>query len=98
MTHRSDSNYYEGATLSLSPPMCQATDTVLFFLLVNILLTSLLSGSMWKFISIQLMGQDLVTGPQWSSGQESVISLQLPDLSLWLGMEILLQVTAGRGL
>ena len=29
--HKSDSNYHEGATLSLSPPTCLPTHTVLFF-------------------------------------------------------------------
>ena len=36
----------------------------------HFLLSSLLSLSMWKFISTQLTGKDLVTGhrPWWSSG------------------------------
>ena len=49
MPHVSDSNYHEGRTLSVSPPMC-AYPHVLFFLLVNTLLASLLSVSLWKFI------------------------------------------------
>ena len=43
MPHKRDSNYHKGATLSLSPPMCLSTCTVLFFLLINTLLVSLLS-------------------------------------------------------
>ena len=35
---------------------------LLFFLLINIFLISLLSVSMWKCISTKLMDQDLVTG------------------------------------
>ena len=49
----------------LSPSMCLPTCTtyyILSFLLMNTLLVSLLSVSMWKFISIQLMGQGLVSG------------------------------------
>ena len=42
MPHVSDSNYHEGATLSVSPPVC-AYSHVLFFLLINTLLASLLS-------------------------------------------------------
>ena len=37
----------------------------LFFLLINTILVSLSSVSMWKFISTQLMGQGLITG-HWS--------------------------------
>ena len=65
MPHERDSIYHEGANLSLSPPVCLSTHTVCFFLLINTLLASLLSISMWKFISTQLMGQGLVTG-HWS--------------------------------
>ena len=58
---------------------------VLFFLPINTLLLSLLSVSVWKFISIHLMGQGLITG-HWSlvpGGlvariQPSVISGQEP--------------------
>ena len=46
---------------SLSPPMCLSTGTVLFFLLIKPLLASLLSVSIWKFFSTQLMGQGLAT-------------------------------------
>ena len=42
MLYNSDSNYHEGTTLSLSPPMCLTTHTVLFSLLINTLLDSLL--------------------------------------------------------
>ena len=62
--HISDSNYHKGETLSLSPPMCVYSH-VLFFLLINTLLVSLLSVSLWKFISTKLMGQGLVTA-HWS--------------------------------
>ena len=65
MPHKCDSNYHEGATLSLSPPVCLSTRTVLFFLLINTLLASLLSVSIWKVASTQLTGQGLVTG-HWS--------------------------------
>ena len=65
MPHKSDSNYHKGATLSLSPQVCVSTRTVLCFLLMNTLLASLLSISMWKFNSTQLTGQGLVTG-HWS--------------------------------
>ena len=39
-----------------------------FFLLINTLLVSLLSISLWKFSSTQLTGQGLVTG-HWSSAR-----------------------------
>ena len=45
--------------------MCLSARTVLFFLLINTLLASLLSISMYKFISSQLTAQGLVTG-HWS--------------------------------
>ena len=64
MPHKSDSNYHEGTTLSLNPPVCLSTRT-LFSLLINTSLVSLLSVSLWQFLSTQLMGQDLVTG-HWS--------------------------------
>lgn len=55
----------EKTQLSLSLPMCPSIHTVLFFLLINTLPASLLSVSMWKFISTQLRGQDLFIG-HWS--------------------------------
>ena len=61
MTHISDSSYHEAATLS--PPVCLSTCTVLFFLLTNILLVSLL----FVFVGILfLQSQGLVTH-HWSS-------------------------------
>ena len=50
---------------SLSPSVFLSMCTL--FLLINTLLVSLLSISMWKFISIQLMGQGLITG-YWCLG------------------------------
>ena len=49
-------------TISLSMLLCLSTCTILFFLLVSTLLVSLLSVSLWKSISMQLMGQGLVSG------------------------------------
>ena len=43
MPHISDLNYHEGVTLFLSQSLCLYTRTVLFFLLINTLLVSLLS-------------------------------------------------------
>ena len=60
-------------------------------------LASLFSISMWKFLSTQLMGQGLITGPWWSSGYDSSLSMQQPDSSLWPGSKILHQATAGGG-
>ena len=40
-----DSNYHEGTTLSLSPPTCLTTHTVLFSLLINTSLVLILSLS-----------------------------------------------------
>ena len=51
MPHKPDSNYHKGVTLSLSPPICISARPVLFFLLINTLLASLLSISLWKLIS-----------------------------------------------
>ena len=62
MPHKRVSNHHEGTNLSLSPSVCLSTYTVLTFLLINALLASPLSISMWKFISTQLTGQGLVTG------------------------------------
>ena len=76
------------ARLSLSPPVCLSTHTVLFFLLINTLLASLLYISMWKFISTKLTGQGLVTG-RWS-----LVVWWSGGFSLWLGTEILLQAEA----
>ena len=45
MLYQSDSNYHEGTTLSLGPPRCLTTHTVLFSLLINTLLVLLLSLS-----------------------------------------------------
>ena len=92
MPHISDSNYHKGATLSLSPPMCLSTRTLLppdkylfhYFL------------SLWEFISTKPKGQGLVNG-HWSSGEDSALSLLWPDFNLWLGIEILLQAAVGRG-
>ena len=64
MPRKSDSNYHKGETLPLSPRVC-AYSHVLFLLLINTLPVSLISVSLWKFISTQLMGQGLVTG-RWS--------------------------------
>ena len=65
----SDLNYPKGATLSLSPPLC-VYPHVLFFLLINTLLVSLLSISLLKSISTKQTIQGLVTShwPSWSSG------------------------------
>ena len=84
-----------GRALSLSPPLRLPTHTL--FLRVNTLLASLLSVSLWKFISTQLTAQGLVAG-HWSSGEDSALSLPRPDFNLWPGTEILLQAAAGRGL
>ena len=54
---------------------------------------SLLSVSLWKFISTKLKGQGLATGC-WSSGRDSVPSLPRPDFNLWPGAEILPQAEA----
>ena len=50
-------------TASLNPPVCLSTH--ILSLLTNTLFVSLLFISKWKFISIQLIGQGLVTG-YWS--------------------------------
>ena len=64
MPHISDLNYHEGATLF--EPACVSIHMYCTrFLLINTLLVSLLSVSMWKLISTQLTGQGLVTG-NWS--------------------------------
>ena len=55
MPHKSDSNYQEGATLS--EPTRVSINTYPIFLLTSTLLVSLLSVSVWKFISAQLTGQ-----------------------------------------
>ena len=65
MPHKRDSNYHEGLTLS-EPAYVPATIWTLFppnTQTLNLFL--LLSISMWKFISMQLMGQGLVSG-HWS--------------------------------
>lgn len=76
--------------------MCLSTHT--FLLLVNILLTSLLPISMWKFAPTQLGGQGLplATG---SGGlvARTLLSQPWPDYSLWLGTEALLQAAVGCG-
>ena len=65
MPHVRDSNYHEGATLSLSPPVC-AYSHVLFFPLINTFLVSLL---FCLFVEIYLsLALPLATGPWWSSG------------------------------
>ena len=64
--HMSDSNYHQGETLSLSPPMCLPTRTVHSFLLINTLPVSPLC----VFVGIHFYkaeGPGLVTG-HWSSG------------------------------
>ena len=77
--HVSDSNYHQGTTLFLSPPM-YVYPHVHFFLLINTLLISLLSISLWQFISTKPKGQGLVTGhwPWRSSGQDCCY---LPSIS-----------------
>ena len=84
MLHISNLNYHEHATLSLSPPVCIYSH-VLFLLLINALLVSLLSVSLWKFIPTEPTDQGLVTGrcPWWPSGQDSALSLPQPDFNLW---------------
>ena len=67
-----DSTYHEGATFSLeSSRVSLFTGTL--FLLINTLLVSLLSVSLWKFISIKPTGQD--HGPSWSSCLDSALLL-----------------------
>ena len=56
MPHKGDSNH-EHTTLSEPVDAVCLHPHVLFFLLIN----TLLSISMWKFISTQLTGQGLVT-------------------------------------
>ena len=68
MPHVSDSNYHEGTILSLSQPVWVYSH-VLFFLLINTLLVSLLSPSGNLFIqSWRARALSLATGPWWSSG------------------------------
>ena len=86
MPHKSDPNYHEGATLSLSPPVC-AYSHVLFFFLINTLLVSLLSLSCGNTFlqSRWARALSLPTGPWWSSGWDSALSLLRPDFNLWPG-------------
>ena len=63
MFHRSDSDYLIVWLLSLWACFCVYRHVLYpFCLLISTLLVSLLSVSMWKFISMQLMGQGLVSG------------------------------------
>ena len=83
MPRISDLHYHEGMTLS--PPMGVCSH-VLFFLLINPWLVSLLLISLLRFISPKQTRQGLVPGhwPSWSGGQDSVLSLLWPDFPLWL--------------
>ena len=74
---------HERTTRSLSPPKWVYARHS--FLLVSTLLFSLLSVPLWKFISAQLIGQDLVTGPGGP-----VLSWLQPAFKLWLGNQNLI--------
>ena len=50
MSHVSDLNYHSGSTFYLSPLVCLSMCTLFF--LISTLLVSLLSISMWKYISV----------------------------------------------
>lgn len=63
MPHINDSNSHEDTALSESTYMWLFTCTI--FLLINTWLVSLLSVSLWEFISKKLIAQGLVTG-YWS--------------------------------
>ena len=67
---------------------------ILFFLLINTLLVSLLSVFVEILFLQSQKGQGLVTD-HWSSGSGSVLSPLRPDLSLWPGTETPLQAAAG---
>ena len=78
--------------------MCLFTRT--FFLLINTLLVSLLSVSLWKFISTKLTGQGACHWPLVPGGLVTKIRCShcqgLTSVSGW-GTEILLQAAAGLG-
>ena len=92
----SDSNSHKRVTLSLSSPVCLSTRTLfppnkhLFHYFPSLCGNSYLH-SWWARTLL------LPTGPWWSSGWDSALSLLQPNLSLWPGTEILFQATAGRG-
>ena len=82
---------------SLWAHLCVYPQVLLLFLLLrNASFVSLLSFSLWRFVSTQLMGQGLVTDC-WSSDWDSVLSLLHFDLNFWLETEILLQTPADQG-
>ena len=83
---------HERTTRSLSPPKWVYARHS--FLLVSTLLFSLLSVPLWKFISAQLIGQDLVTGPGGPVLQCSH-DCSLPSSCGW-GTKILFQAAAGH--
>ena len=63
IAYKSDSNYHEGATLSLSLPTYLSIHMYYTsFLLINTLLVSVLSIYIWKYISKWLTHQALATG------------------------------------
>ena len=88
----SDSNYHEGTTQS--PRVCVHTYPFSSFQTLYLLRCFL---SLWKYISTELMGQGLVTGPWGSSGWDLGLSLLQPNFGLWSGTENQLQASTGRG-
>ena len=83
-------------SLSLSQPMWVYSH-VLFVLLINTLLVSLLSVSLWKFISTNPTGQGLVTGPCGLVASIQLSHCRGPTSISGQGNEILLKAAAGQG-
>ena len=89
MPHKSDSNFHDGATqqlsLSLSLPVCLSTPTVLFFLLINTLLASVLPVFV-KILFYKAKGPWPCHSPLVSwlrSGAFTTVT----QLNLWLGTQ-----------
>ena len=98
---RSDRSYRESTTLSLSPPMCLFTQTVLFPSNRHFTCFAtfcLLSGSSFLH-SWKARAFSLATGSWWSSGWDLVLGCKQPwpDFNLWLETKALLQATTGKG-
>ena len=93
MLYNSDSNYHEGTTLSLSPPMCLTTHTVLFSLLINTLLDSLLPLSV-GILFCKAEGTGWALSLTTGLATRIQLSPPRPDLILWWGTETPLQAEA----
>lgn len=88
--------HHEDVILSLSLPLCLSTRNL--FPLINTPLVSLLSIFVGIHFckAIRARALSLVTGPWWSSGYYSGLSLLPPDFNLWPGTKIQMAVGLGH--